>query len=136
MNELTRYKYELARMYEHCKDIEDFKKRNHYDYDLMAEDKMVYKACLMSLAQIGEHCVRLRKKNNTYLNEIEIPYKSIIAVRDIITHGYSQVDKDIYKDIIQNDIPNIIKTIENQVKSEVLKNPYILYEVEYDDVRQ
>ena len=36
--------------------------RNHYDYDLMVEDKMVYKACLMSLAQIGEHCVRLRKK--------------------------------------------------------------------------
>ena len=131
MNELTRYKYELARMYEHSKDIEDFKKRNHYNYDLMVEDKMVYKACLMSLAQIGEHCVRLRKKNNQYLNEVDFPYKSIIAVRNIITHGYSQVDQDIYKDIMKNDIPNMMKSIEKQVRKEILDNPYILYEAEY-----
>lgn len=131
MNELTRYKYELARMYEHCKDIEDFKKRNHYNYDLMVEDKMVYKACLMSLAQIGEHCVRLRKKNNQYLNEVDFPYKSIIAVINIITHGYSQVDQDIYKDIMKNDIPNMMKSIEKQVRKEILDNPYILYEAEY-----
>lgn len=134
MNELTRFKYELARMYEHCKDIEEFKKRCNFDYDVIVEDKMVYKACLMSLAQIGEHCVRLRKKDNHYLNDIEIPYKSIIAVRNIITHGYSQVDKDIYKDILENDIPNIMKVVESEVRKEVLDNPYILYEIEYNDI--
>ena len=72
------------------------------------------------------------KKNNQYLNDVEFPYKSIIAVRNIITHGYSQVDKDIYKDIIKNDIPNMMKSIEKQVRKEILDNPYILYEMEYE----
>ena len=61
MNDLTKYKYELARIYEHCNDIADFVDRCGHDYDMLTRDKMAYKACLMSISQIGEHCVRLRK---------------------------------------------------------------------------
>ena len=55
-------------------------------------------------------------------------------VRNIIIHGYSQVDKDIFKDIIKDDIPHLSKIIKEQVQQEVLDDPYQLYEIEYEDL--
>ena len=44
------------------------------------------------------------------------------------------VDKDIFKDIIKDDIPHLSKIIKEQVQQEVLDDPYQLYEIEYEDL--
>lgn len=41
MNEKTKIKYELAKMYEYVSDIDDICKRYNYDYDVIKEDTMM-----------------------------------------------------------------------------------------------
>lgn len=54
-------------------------------------------------------------------------------MRDRITHSYGDVDYKIVKPVLKHDLPKMKEKVEEMVHEDVLKNPYMLYEQEYED---
>ena len=54
-------------------------------------------------------------------------------MRDRITHSYGDVDYKIVKNVLKRDLPDIKEKIESMVHEDVIRNPYMLYDQEYDD---
>lgn len=55
-------------------------------------------------------------------------------MRNKVVHGYTGVNLDFFIDAIKNDVPFFKEYIEENVIQEVLKDPYCLYEEEYEEV--
>ena len=71
-------------------------------------------------------------KKSFYDNN-ELKLYQIKGMRDRIVHSYGKIDYDIIKESISKDIPVLKGKIENIVDEDILDNPYLLYETEYDD---
>jgi uncharacterized protein with HEPN domain len=70
--------------------------------DLNAQD-----ATLMRLQDIGEQLIRIRDKfPDFYEQHNSDEWHKIIGLRNIISHGYREVDFDIIWDIIENRLAN------------------------------
>lgn len=54
-------------------------------------------------------------------------------MRDRIVHSYGKIDYDIIKESISKDIPQLKHNIEEIVDEDILDNPYLLYETQYDE---
>jgi len=81
--------------------------------DVFSSNKMIYKAVVMSLLNIGELVKHLPKE---YKNEhAHIPWKSISGMRDIAAHGYHTINYKIIWDIAINYIPDLSDFILNQL---------------------
>src|SRR5262249_13745356 len=48
---------------------------------------------------------------------LEIPWKDVIAMRHRLIHGYYDIDPDIVWDTVQDDLPPLIASIEQNLKS-------------------
>ncbi|MDR1061625.1 MAG: DUF86 domain-containing protein [Clostridiales bacterium] len=67
----------------------------------------------MNLLQIGEQAGRL--DDDFYKAHNEIPWRQIIGVRNRIVHGYDDVDAPLIWQIIQEDLPELAKRLEDVV---------------------
>ncbi|WP_295730706.1 HepT-like ribonuclease domain-containing protein [uncultured Muribaculum sp.] len=71
-------------------------------------------ATCMLLEAIGESVKKInRHTNNEFLNHAcpEIPWKSIMGMRDHIAHGYFDIDDDFVFDVVNNDLDPLKKVI-------------------------
>ena len=68
----------------------------------------------MSLIAVGEAFKRIDEKTNGELlqNYPEIEWRGVMGVRDVIAHGYFDVDVEQVFDICQHDIPELIAVVE------------------------
>lgn len=67
-------------------------------------------AVLYQISILGEAVKRL---SQTFRSQYpEIPWKKIAGMRDKVTHQYDRVDLDIVWDVVQNNIPELIATLE------------------------
>ena len=73
---------------------------------LASMDKvMVFNACVMRLQVIGEQVGKLLFLQPSPLSEYkEIPWLAIYAMRNLISHEYSNVDEQIVFTTIKNDL--------------------------------
>ncbi len=136
MNKKSNAMYELAKIHGYIIDIQDICDRFNNDYDLIISDRLPYNALLMLFVQIGECCIKIRDKSNEFYLESKMPLRQIISMRNHITHGYVDIDKDIFIDTIKVDIPRLKIDIENIVIDDVLENPTCLYKLEYDELEE
>lgn len=133
MNEKTKVMYHLARSYEYLSDINEICLMYNYDLNKVTNSKISRHAVNMCLVQIGEHCAKIRDINKDFYNNSRLYLYKIKGMRDRITHSYGHIDYDIIEKVLKEDIPYLRKYIEENINNEVLENPYILYETEYDD---
>jgi len=72
----------------------------------------------MKLIFIGESVKNIDKLTNhtLFVNYQEVPWKDLMGLRDIIVHQYHRIDAEAIFDTLQNDIPNLLTTI-NKMKS-------------------
>ena len=79
------------------------------DQDAFVSDVLTYDATLRNLELIGEAATRVpdavRKAHP------EIPWRTIVGMRNRVAHGYVRIDNDIVWDIIQNDIPALLPAL-------------------------
>lgn len=108
MNKKTKIKYELAKMYEYVNTITDICKRYDNNYVEIACDPLPYNACLMMIVQLGERGVHIRETNREFYETCPLQLRDVINMRNRVT-------------------------IEQEVDKEILEDPYILYEIEYDE---
>ncbi|MBE6120146.1 MAG: DUF86 domain-containing protein [Erysipelotrichaceae bacterium] len=134
MNEKTKVMYNLARMYEYVRDIDDLCEKNNYDIDRILSNKINRYAINMCIVQIGEHAKRIKAFDMQLYYDQNLSFYQIKGMRDRITHSYGEIDYSIVKDVLQTGIPGLKIYLENELPMELLQNPYALYEEEYEDV--
>jgi uncharacterized protein with HEPN domain len=98
-------------------EIEGFTKGMSFE-DFQTDLKTV-KAVLYNLAIIGEAAGGLLPE--VEVNYPEIPWVDIRGIRNVVIHEYFRVDLDIVWETVQQDLPSLIKQLENlleQLKQE------------------
>ena len=68
--------------------------------------------------QIGELTNKLNEIDEDFINktEKEVPWKSIIRMRDSFEHHYGDMDLDIIFNTALNDIPKLYEFIKKELK--------------------
>lgn len=110
MNDEQRYEYILGHYKELCDETKDYRS------ETLTPDqaKILKKAIQMDLFQIGEHINRFSEAVKKQINNEDL--KGIIDTRNIIGHGYQQVDPDILWDTIDNECPKLISQLKELFK--------------------
>jgi uncharacterized protein with HEPN domain len=76
---------------------------------LEADDEKL-SAILYQITIIGEATKRLSQPLRQ--QHLEIPWREMAGMRDVIVHEYDQLDFDIVWDVIQNKLPELLRLIE------------------------
>lgn len=76
----------------------------------LASDVMRQSAILYQIPIVGEATKRLSR--NFREQHPEVPWDDIAGMRDIITHQYDRLDLDIVWQVIQRNLPELLRAIE------------------------
>ena len=70
------------------------------------EDRMIQKAVVMSLIEIGEAATKIASSDPEYVAEhSEVPWAQMRGMRNRIAHGYFDIDLDIVWETVRRAIP-------------------------------
>jgi uncharacterized protein with HEPN domain len=83
--------------------IELIQQHGPRDERALVEDVVVQAATLHWLAIIGEAANRV--SDELRAAHPEVPWRGIVATRNVVAHGYDQVRLDIVWRVIQDDLP-------------------------------
>ena len=67
-------------------------------------------AVLYEIVVLGEAARRLSEQLRTA--HPEVPWRDIIGMRSVVTHGYDQIDDGELWQVIQDDLPGLISRLE------------------------
>ncbi len=76
------------------------------DQDTFVSDALTYDATLRNLELIGEAATHI--PDAVRETHSEIPWRTIVGMRNRVAHGYLGIGNDIIWDVIQNDIPALL----------------------------
>ena len=79
--------------------------------DVFSSNRMICKAVVMSILNIGELSKHLPQEYKTTHNEI--PWKNISGMRDIAAHGYHIMNHKIIWDVVINHLPELVLFYKN-----------------------
>jgi len=93
------------------------------DLPKSADGLLRFNGICMSFIIIGEEVKRIdRYTQKQFLsNYPSISWKSIMGMRDRISHGYFEIDIDVIFDTLRNDIPPLLEIIK-QMKNDLCNN--------------
>ena len=134
MNEKTKYYYYLSYIYDHASKILNIIDQYKSDYGKILSEDLPYSSICMHLTQIGEHARLIMHKCPSFANDSNLPLAKMNGMRNIIIHTYTKVENKILLKTMEHDIPNLKRYLEKTVNIDVLHNPGLLLEQEYDDV--
>ena len=103
----------LCAILDHCDRIKATYERIGRSFDTFIGDADFRDAILMNIVQIGEAANRLSDDCLESLHDL--PWSSIIGTRNIVVHGYIQVDDKIIWNIVTEDIPALKNRIEKEI---------------------
>lgn len=78
----------------------------HFRSDLKTQD-----AVLRSLETLGEAAKKLNDESRSLLTGT--PWREIAGFRDVIEHDYLEVDLDLVWNVVETDLPDLRKTVED-----------------------
>ncbi|MCL2171536.1 MAG: DUF86 domain-containing protein [Defluviitaleaceae bacterium] len=81
--------------------------------DIFYTNKMIYKAVVMSVLNIGELAKHLPQEYKAMHNEI--PWKNISGMRDVAAHGYHTMNYLVIWDVVKNYLPDLAKFLRDQL---------------------
>jgi uncharacterized protein with HEPN domain len=70
----------------------------------------VYDATLWNLELIGEAARHVPEEARA--KAPDVPWRRVVAVRNILIHGYLGLDNDVIWDIVQNEIGKLLQALE------------------------
>ena len=95
----------IKHIIEHIENIRSSQKRFGNDYKIFVSDKDYFNSVCMSLLQIGELAHHLTTKFT--VDHADIPWRNIIGLRNIVVHGYGQLDIETVWSTVTDDIPEL-----------------------------
>lgn len=96
-------------------DMMDFARRvlaytSELDQAAFIADRRTYDATLRNLELIGEAATNLSE--SVRAAHPEVPWRLVIATRNRLIHAYLGIDDDTVWSIIQDDVPDLLKRLE------------------------
>lgn len=88
------------RIMDQCEYIDDI-------YQEIKQNLTFQESILFNLIQIGENVNRL--SDTLKESHPEVPWRDIVGMRNIITHGYGSVDIDAIAESVYYDVPELYK---------------------------
>ena len=87
--------------------------------------QIIYDSILMRLQSIGENIKKIEDLEPGFCdNQLHLEVGNIIRFRDLISHHYELMDKQIIFDIVQNHIPSLNEVVTNYLKAAIrVENP-------------
>jgi len=76
-------------------------------------DRVFRAACERFIEIVGEAATNASDEFKN--GHPEIPWRKIVGTRNILAHGYAQIDLDILWDIIEIDLPDLIAKLEREL---------------------
>jgi len=95
----------IKNIIEHIENVFNAQNRFGNDYETFTSDRDYFNSACMSLLQIGE-LVRHLTAEFTAMHS-NIPWKNIIGLRNIVVHGYGQLDTEVVWATITEDLPDL-----------------------------
>lgn len=83
------------------------------DWNKFSSDVYMQDAVIRRLEIIGEAAGRV--STATQKQHGQLPWREMKSTRNRIIHGYDSVKLDIVWDIVENDLPGLVKELENIV---------------------
>ena len=102
---MTRDKESLFDIVEAIEKILAYTKGVRFEEFQLNEEKQ--DAVLRRILVIGEATKRLSAEFKT--RHSQIPWKEIAGMRDIVVHDYNRIDLETIWDVVQNDLPELVK---------------------------
>jgi uncharacterized protein with HEPN domain len=101
-------------MLDHAREaVEMVKGKTRVDLDA---DRKLNLSLVRLLEIVGEAAGRMPEEDRSY--HPDIPWPEIVSLRNRLIHGYDSVDFDILWNIVTNDLPSLIKKLEQVLSSE------------------
>jgi len=97
----------LKHIIEHIENALNAQKRFGADYNIFINDRDYFNSVCMSLLQIGELANHLT--DEFAANHTDIPWRNIIGLRNVVVHGYGQIDTEIIWTTLTDDLPGLYK---------------------------
>jgi uncharacterized protein with HEPN domain len=91
----------------HIKDIFNAQERLGNNISVFMSDRVYFNAVCMSLLQIGELANHLSRK--FIESHSDIPWRNIIGLRNIVVHGYGQLDAKKVWSAATDDLPVLLE---------------------------
>jgi len=91
----------------HLEDALNAQKRFGNDYEIFISDKDYFNSVCMSLLQIGELAHHLTTEFTAA--HADIPWKNIVGLRNVVVHGYGQLDTETVWATLIDDLPELHK---------------------------
>ena len=87
------------------------------DFLMSPEGVVLLDSICMKLSAVGESLKNLDKiTEHTLLPRYpEVPWKSVMGVRDFIVHHYFEVDAEVIYEICKNDVPVLLTVISRMI---------------------
>lgn len=78
--------------------------------DIAADDELLAPALIRTLEVIGEAASRVSPEARSRFSDI--PWRDVIDLRNRLIHGYDTIDYNLVRQIIDDDLPPMITSIE------------------------
>ena len=112
----------LAHLYDTREAIEAiFLFTENASFEEYEQNKMLRSAVERKFEIVGEALNRIKRDNPELLESIR-EHRKIISFRNILIHGYDNIDNRLVWDVIQNDLNNLREDTETQ-KSSTVRRP-------------
>ena len=95
----------ITQIIEHIEYIFSTQKRFSKNFNIFASDRDYLNSICMSLLQIGELANHLTPDFTAAYTDI--PWRSIIGLRNFVVHGYGQLDMEMIWATVTDDIPEL-----------------------------
>ena len=86
-----------------------------FDQDAFVADKRTYDAVLRNIELIGEAGTHI--PGHVRNAHPDIDWRSVIAARNRVAHGYAGIDNDVIWDIVRTDIPELLPKLRRMLDS-------------------
>ena len=115
---MDRKKTVLLHIQKYCMEIEENFEFFGTQVDTFKMNNIFRDSVSMKMFQIGELTNKLNEIDKEFINktEKEVPWKSIIRMRDSFEHHYENMDLDIIFDVALNDISKLYEFIKKKLK--------------------
>lgn len=117
MREKIKDKGRIEHMLEMARSLAESQRR--HSFEEVVNDKILFYGLTKMVEIIGEAAYKLSR--DFIGAHPELPWKEMIGMRHVLVHGYYQITPEDLWDVIQNDIPSLIPTLEkflSELKSE------------------
>ena len=75
-------------------------------------DKRTQQAVVLNLILLGEEATKLLKDEETFVDQYpQVPWRSMIGMRNRIAHGYFEINLDTVWETIQTALPRLIEQL-------------------------